>query len=72
MAGEATGDEEQLVRQVGDHADSLATGGGVDEQLGCAVLHVAAEDVAGEQIAGVKVVPRPAAMPSAEVAPGTR
>ena len=57
MAGEATGDEEQLVRQVGDHADGLATGGGVDEQLGGAVLHVAAEDVAGEQVAGVKGLP---------------
>ena len=57
MAGKATGDEQQLVREIGNHADSLATGRGVDEQLGCAALHVAAEDVPGEQIASVERLP---------------
>jgi hypothetical protein len=54
LAGEATGDKQQVVAQVGGHAHGHAAGGGVDEQLGGAALDVAAEDVAGEQVTGVE------------------
>jgi hypothetical protein len=54
LAGEATGDKQQLVGDIGRHTHRLAAGGGVDEQLGGAALEVAAEDVAGEQISGIE------------------
>jgi hypothetical protein len=57
LAGEATGDKQQVMAQVGGHAHGLAAGGGVDEQLGGAAADVAAEDVAGEQIAGIEGCP---------------
>ena len=48
----------------------MPTVGRVDEPRRGAVLHVAPEDVSGEQIPGVEGRAGPLAIPSAEVAPG--
>jgi hypothetical protein len=54
LPGEATGHKEQVVVDVGGHPHGHAARGSVDEQLRGASLDVAAEDVAREQITGVK------------------
>ena len=68
---ETTRDEQQPAGRVERHADRVAAVRYIDEQLGGPALEVAAEDVAAEQVSGEEVAPRPPAMPSAELAPGS-
>jgi hypothetical protein len=54
---EAAGDEQQPVGGVGGHAHGHTAREGVDEPLDGAMVEVAAEDVASEQVAGVEAGP---------------